>query len=170
MKDLPNVRVGVPRAKAALSSGCKLEVTKWLKPSISVSRIGDSASVQAARLVVLPKIGALTRSRSRDALSRRRVGSKLEGSRSLECWALAISAVGDARRLQRAICLLLGGAYEYLSTRLNLLPLADFVGHHDGLRCHNQLLLPILVFDRQHRSIHACDRVFDISVRHLALG
>jgi hypothetical protein len=25
-----------------------MEVTKWLKPSISVSRIGDSASVQAA--------------------------------------------------------------------------------------------------------------------------
>jgi len=53
----------VRRDKAALSSGCKphpanslqpeaigavMEVTKWLKPSISVSRIGDSASVQAA--------------------------------------------------------------------------------------------------------------------------
>src|SRR4051812_49743802 len=50
---------GVRRDKAALSSGCKphpakslppeaigavMEVTKWLKPSISVSRIGDSAS------------------------------------------------------------------------------------------------------------------------------
>jgi hypothetical protein len=49
-----------------LSSGCKphpanslppeaigavMEVTKWLKPSISVSRIGDSASVQAATRV-----------------------------------------------------------------------------------------------------------------------
>src|SRR6476661_4843059 len=112
------------------------------------------------------KIGALARSRSRDALSRHRVG----WLRSLECWALAISAVGDTRRLQRAICLLLGGAYEYLGTRLNLLPLANFVGHHDGLRCHDQLLLPVLVFDRQHRSIHACDGVFHITVRHLALG
>ena len=28
--------------------GAVMEVTKWLKPSISVSRIGDSASVQAA--------------------------------------------------------------------------------------------------------------------------
>ena len=28
--------------------GAIMEVTKWLKPSISVSRIGDSASVQAA--------------------------------------------------------------------------------------------------------------------------
>ena len=52
--------------KAALSSGCKphpakslppeaigavMEVTKWLKPSISVSRIGDSASGQAATRV-----------------------------------------------------------------------------------------------------------------------
>ena len=57
--------VGVRRAKAALSSGCKphpatlqpeaigavMEVTKWLKPSISVSRIGGSASVQAATRV-----------------------------------------------------------------------------------------------------------------------
>ncbi len=56
---------GVRRAKAALSSGCKphpenapaeaigavMEVTKWLKPSISVSRIGDSASVQAVTRV-----------------------------------------------------------------------------------------------------------------------
>ena len=55
--------VGVRRDKAALSSGCKahpanslppeaigavMEVTKWLKPSIGVSRFGDSASVQAA--------------------------------------------------------------------------------------------------------------------------
>ena len=64
-----NVRMaapGVRRDKAALSSGCKpppgdslqpeaigavMEVTKWLKPSISVSRIGDSASVQAATRV-----------------------------------------------------------------------------------------------------------------------
>src|SRR5882724_10472588 len=56
---------GVRREKAALSSGCKptrqplqpeaigavMEVTKWLKPSISVSRIGDSASVQAVTRV-----------------------------------------------------------------------------------------------------------------------
>ena len=55
--------MGVRRDKAALSSGCKshpansrqpeatgsvTEVTKWLKPSMSVSRIGDSTSVQAA--------------------------------------------------------------------------------------------------------------------------
>src|ERR1700732_5063333 len=56
---------GVRRDKAALSSGCKphpatlqpeatgaaTEVTNWLKPSDSVSRIGDSASVQAATRV-----------------------------------------------------------------------------------------------------------------------
>ncbi len=55
---IPTSALGVRRAKAALSSGCKphpanslqpeaigavMEVTKWLKPSISVSRIGDSA-------------------------------------------------------------------------------------------------------------------------------
>ena len=58
--------VGVRRGTAALSSGCKahpanslppeaigavMEVTKWLKPSMSVSRIGDSASGQAATRV-----------------------------------------------------------------------------------------------------------------------
>ncbi len=54
---------GVRRAKAALSSGptrqslqpeaigAVVEVTKWLKPSISVSRIGDSACVQAVTRV-----------------------------------------------------------------------------------------------------------------------
>jgi hypothetical protein len=60
---------GVRRAKAALSSGCKphpatapeaigavMEVTKWLKPSISVSRIGDSASVAAKRFILDDKI------------------------------------------------------------------------------------------------------------------
>jgi hypothetical protein len=31
--------------------GAVMEVTKWLKPSMSVSRIGDSASVQAATRV-----------------------------------------------------------------------------------------------------------------------
>src|SRR4051812_10408589 len=57
---------GVRRDKAALSSGCKphpakslppeaigavMEVTRWLKPSISMSRIGDSASGRAATRV-----------------------------------------------------------------------------------------------------------------------
>src|SRR5438105_11145137 len=55
----------VRRGKAALSSGCKstrqplqpeatgavMEVTKWLKPLVSVSRIGDSARVQAVTRV-----------------------------------------------------------------------------------------------------------------------
>ena len=34
-----------------------MEVTKWLKPSISVSRIGDSASVQAATRVNAEQCG-----------------------------------------------------------------------------------------------------------------
>jgi hypothetical protein len=29
------------------ATGAVMEVTKWLKPSVSMSRIGDSASVQA---------------------------------------------------------------------------------------------------------------------------
>jgi len=57
--------LSVRRGKAARSSGCKstrqplqpeatgavMEVTKWLKPSVCVSRIGDSASVQAVTRV-----------------------------------------------------------------------------------------------------------------------
>jgi hypothetical protein len=57
--------LGVRRGKAALSSGCEahpaplqpeatgavMEETKWLKPSVSVSRIGDSGSVQAVTRV-----------------------------------------------------------------------------------------------------------------------
>jgi hypothetical protein len=37
-----------------------MEVTKWLKPSISVSRIGDSASVQAATRVNVEQVDALS--------------------------------------------------------------------------------------------------------------
>src|SRR5882757_11225754 len=33
--------------------GAVMEVTKWLKPSISVSRIGDSASVNASRTLTI---------------------------------------------------------------------------------------------------------------------
>ena len=59
-------QMGVRRDKAALSSGRKshpatalqpeatgaaMEVTKWLKPSDSASRIGDGASVQAVTRV-----------------------------------------------------------------------------------------------------------------------
>src|SRR6202790_5296991 len=33
------------------ATGAVMEVTKWLKPLVSVSRIGDSASVQAATRV-----------------------------------------------------------------------------------------------------------------------
>jgi len=40
-----------PATAPAGSIGAVMEVTKWLKPSISVSRIGDSASVQAATRV-----------------------------------------------------------------------------------------------------------------------
>jgi hypothetical protein len=36
-----------------------MEVTKWLKPSISVSRIGDSASVQATTRVFLKVLNEL---------------------------------------------------------------------------------------------------------------
>src|SRR5438034_1523321 len=71
--------MGVRRAKAALSSGCKphpatapagsigavMEVTTWLKPSISVSRrIGDSASVQAATRVNAEQASKRTMRRS----------------------------------------------------------------------------------------------------------
>src|ERR1700738_2803106 len=47
-------RVGASPTRQSLQPeaiGAVMEVTKWLKPSISVSRIGDSASVQAATRV-----------------------------------------------------------------------------------------------------------------------
>src|SRR5207244_7335897 len=44
--------------------GAVMEVTKWLKPSISVSRIGDSASVQAATRVNAEQASKRTKRRS----------------------------------------------------------------------------------------------------------
>ena len=53
---IPDVRFGCAPWKGGAfqwvplqpeATGAAMEVTKWLKPSISVSRIGDSASVQA---------------------------------------------------------------------------------------------------------------------------
>src|SRR5712672_95019 len=44
--------------------GAVMEVTKWLKPSISVSRIGESASVQAATRVNAEQASKRTMRRS----------------------------------------------------------------------------------------------------------
>src|SRR5271169_2328823 len=44
--------------------GAVMEVKKWLKPSISVSRIGDSASVQAATRVNAEQASKRTMRRS----------------------------------------------------------------------------------------------------------
>src|SRR6266566_874245 len=44
--------------------GAVMEVTKWLKPSISVSRIGDSASVRAATRVNAEQASKRTMRRS----------------------------------------------------------------------------------------------------------
>src|SRR5216684_3057206 len=44
--------------------GAVMEVTKWLKPSIIVSRIGDSASVQAATRVNAEQASKRTMRRS----------------------------------------------------------------------------------------------------------
>src|SRR3954463_14038528 len=83
--------------KAALSSGCKphpanslqpeaigavMEATKWLKPSISVSRSGDSASGQAATRVTAEQASKRTMCRpTRHPYRGRliRLGSKSEG-------------------------------------------------------------------------------------------
>ena len=43
--------MGANPTRQPLQPEAIMEVTKWLKPSISVSRIGDSASVQTARRV-----------------------------------------------------------------------------------------------------------------------
>jgi hypothetical protein len=50
-----------------------MEVTKWLKPSISVSQIGDSASVQAATRVNAEQSSKRTMRRSTRQLYRGRL-------------------------------------------------------------------------------------------------
>lgn len=49
--------VQIPSGNAPIRA--VMEVTKWLKPSISVSRIGDSASVQATTRVFLKVLNEL---------------------------------------------------------------------------------------------------------------
>src|SRR5438128_10437090 len=46
------------------ATGAVMEETKWLKPSVSVSRIGDSASVQAATRVNAEQASKRTMRRS----------------------------------------------------------------------------------------------------------
>src|ERR1700688_5112637 len=53
--------------------GAVMEVTKWLKPSISVSQIGDSASVQAATRVNAEQSSQRTMRRPTRPLFRRRL-------------------------------------------------------------------------------------------------
>src|ERR1700688_1541831 len=53
--------------------GAVMEVTKWLKPSISVSRIGDSASVQAVTRVNAEQTSKRTMRRSTRPLFRGRL-------------------------------------------------------------------------------------------------
>ncbi len=55
--------------------GAVMEVTKWLKPSISASRIGDSASVQAATRVNVEQASKRTMCR----LTRRPYRGRLNG-------------------------------------------------------------------------------------------
>src|SRR5450755_4312212 len=92
--------------------------------------------------------GSLCPTARRWRLGEPSVGPPRPESRSLESGPLAISAVGDTRRLQRAIDLLFGSTDKYLGARLNLLALAHLVGHYDGLRRDHQLLFTVLVFDR----------------------
>src|SRR5258707_3200954 len=60
-------RVGASPTRQSLQPeaiGAVMEVTKWLKPSISVSRIGGSASVQAATRVNAEQASKRTMRRS----------------------------------------------------------------------------------------------------------
>ena len=71
---MPMSELGVRREKAAFpvgasparqplqpeATGAVMEETKWLKPSVSLSRIGDCASVQAVTRVNVNKRPRLT--------------------------------------------------------------------------------------------------------------
>jgi hypothetical protein len=71
---MPMSELGVRREKAAFpvgasparqplqpeATGAVIEETKWLKPSVSLSRIGDCASVQAVTRVNVNKRPRLT--------------------------------------------------------------------------------------------------------------
>jgi hypothetical protein len=69
-----------------------MEVTKWLKPSISVSRIGDSASVQAATRVNAEQSSKRTMRRSTRRLYRGRL--KWRGEMSEEYAQLLHRGIG----------------------------------------------------------------------------
>src|SRR5476651_1916531 len=69
----------------------------------------------------------------------------------------SVLAVGNARGLHRAVSGLFAGADENLGTRLEIALVAHDVGHDRGFGGHKQLLLAILVFDGQRRSLDAID-------------
>ena len=74
-----------------------MEVTKWLKPSISVSRIGDSASVQAATRVNAEQA-------SKCAVERRDHSVGDRPTRQLSLQPVAIGAVVEAtKRLKPSV-------------------------------------------------------------------
>src|SRR5450631_1645004 len=72
--------------------GAVMEVTKWLKPSISVSQIGDSASVQAATRVNAEQSSKRTMRRSTRLTYRGRLIRLDEMSEGIE--ALHVSPIG----------------------------------------------------------------------------
>src|SRR3979490_1214104 len=68
-----------------------MEVTKWLKPSISVSRIGDSASVQAATRVNVEQA-------SKRTMCRTAISGKAEMAGRVERRLRPAATPGDWRR------------------------------------------------------------------------
>ena len=81
--------------------GAVMEVTKWLKPSISVSRIGDSASVQAATRVNAEQSSKRTMRRpTRQPFRGRliRLGEMSEAIRSRRCAGVVAAACTQGKR------------------------------------------------------------------------
>src|SRR5207253_8327393 len=66
----------------------------------------------------------------------------------LERRAGAVSAIGDAWRLQRSVRLLFRRADENFCARREVILAAGNIADHDGFRRHQQLFLAVLVFDR----------------------
>jgi hypothetical protein len=80
-----------------------MEVTKWLKPSISVSRIGDSASVQAVTRVNAEQASKRTMRRPTRQLYRGRLTRLGDRARTppIRCAGVVATACTQGKRAQR---------------------------------------------------------------------
>src|SRR5438034_11724294 len=102
-----------------------MEVTKWLKPSISVSRIGDSASVQAATRANAEQVSKRTMRRpTRQPFRGRliRLGERANLKTPSRCAGVVATACTQAKRTQH------GKPQGVVGTTINRTPARDRPG------------------------------------------